>query len=171
MFLASAVGDQRLTDSIRGTSVAHNHSGFQRGLSSALLIVIMLPLVLSSMKARAAEQHQQMIATTNNFINNKEPVPFYEALTKALKKRKIKLEDICPPADGVARRILEEYGAVYVATKKVTPPPVCIFTHEEKVTRFQENAGFDADVIGYACIAMQIEALNQLKKEGKMEHT
>jgi len=93
-----------------------------------------------------------------------EPTPFYEALAKALKKRKLKLENVCPASDVVARRILKEYGAVYVATKKVAPPPVCIFTHEQQVTKFQEDAGVESELIGFDEIELQPEALKQLKK-------
>ncbi|HJP91508.1 MAG TPA: hypothetical protein VJ875_06105 [Pyrinomonadaceae bacterium] len=93
-----------------------------------------------------------------------EPTPFYEALTKALKKRKIKLDMICPPTDPVARRILEEYGAIYLADKKVSPPPVCIFTNEDQVTRFQEAAGVASELIGFDEIELQPEALKKLKK-------
>jgi hypothetical protein len=96
--------------------------------------------------------------------NLKEPTPFYEALAKALKKRKIKLDNICPPSDPVSRRILEEYGAIFVADKKVTPPPVCIFTNEEQVTKFQDEAGFEAEVIGYDEVELQPEALRKLNK-------
>lgn len=113
-------------------------------------------------------QIQQLMSTaTNSFSEKSQPIPFYEALAKALKKRKIKLEEICPPSDSVARRILEEYGALYVATKKVTPPPVCIFTNEEQVTRFQERAGFDSELIGFDEIELQPEALKQLRKARK----
>ena len=94
----------------------------------------------------------------------KEPTPFYEALAKALKKRKRKLETLCPPSDPVARRILEDYGAIFVADKKVTPPPVCIFTNEDQVTKFQDDAGFDAEVIGYDEVELQPAALKQLNK-------
>ncbi len=59
---------------------------------------------------------------------NQVPAPFYEALRKALKKRKLTVENVCPTTDAVARRILEEYGAMFLAVKKVTPPPVCVFT-------------------------------------------
>src|SRR2546430_12696096 len=38
------------------------------------------------------------------------PASFYEALHKALKKRKTNVEHICPLSDSVARRILEDYG-------------------------------------------------------------
>jgi len=105
-----------------------------------------------------------MTVTTRVEKNNSKSLPFYDALAHALKKRKIKLQSICPPDDPVARRILEEYGAVYVATKKVLPPPVCIFTNEDQVTRFQEEAGFDEEQIGFDVIELQPEALKQLRK-------
>jgi hypothetical protein len=108
---------------------------------------------------------QPMTSNSLRDSNNlKEPTPFYEALAKALKKRKIKLDNICPPSDPVSRRILEEYGAIFVADKKVTPPPVCIFTNEEQVTKFQDEAGFEAGVIGYDEVELQPEALRKLNK-------
>jgi len=107
---------------------------------------------------------QQMTVTTRVEKNNSKSLPFYDALAHALKKRKIKLDSICPPSDPVARRILEEYGAVFVATKKVLPPPVCIFTTEDQVTRFQDEAGFDEEQIGFDVIELQPEALKQLRK-------
>ena len=94
----------------------------------------------------------------------KEPTPFYEALAKALKKRKTKIDSICPPSDPVARRILEEYGAIFVADKKVIPPPVCMFSNEEQVTKFQDEAGFEAEVIGFDEVELQPEALKKLNK-------
>ncbi|HEY6660527.1 MAG TPA: hypothetical protein VI031_05285 [Pyrinomonadaceae bacterium] len=94
----------------------------------------------------------------------KEPTPFYEALAKALKKRKTKIDSICPPSDPVARRILEEYGAIFVADKKVIPPPVCMFSNEEQVTKFQDDAGFEAEVIGFDEVQLQPEALKKLTK-------
>jgi hypothetical protein len=111
---------------------------------------------------------QPMTSNSLRDSNNlKEPTPFYEALAKALKKRKIKLDNICPPSDPVSRRILEEYGAIFVADKKVTPPPVCIFTNEEQVTKFQDEAGFEAEVIGYDEVELQPEALKKLNKAQK----
>src|SRR6266446_3875086 len=53
------------------------------------------------------------------------PAPFYDVLRKTLQKRKTKLEIMCPSGDPVARRVLEDYGAIFVAGRKVTPPPVC----------------------------------------------
>ena len=92
------------------------------------------------------------------------PTPFYEALRKALKKRKTTVEKICPVSDPVARRILEDYGAIFLAVKKVTPPPACVFTTEEQVTSFQNGAGFVAETIADSDIELQEEAMKALRK-------
>jgi D-alanyl-D-alanine carboxypeptidase len=108
---------------------------------------------------------QQMpVNTIRELTESSEPVPFYEALRKALKKRKTNLELICPPTNPVSRRILEEYGALYVADKKVKPPPVCVFTNEEQVTKFQEDAGYEAERIGFDEVELQPQALKHLRK-------
>lgn len=90
--------------------------------------------------------------------------PFYEELRKALKKRKTNIESICPMSDPVARRILEEYGAIFLAVKKVMPPPVCVFSSAEQVARFQESAGFTAEAIADSEIELQPQAMKALLK-------
>jgi hypothetical protein len=106
-----------------------------------------------------------MVSTaTEKEKKNSMPAPFYEALRKALKKRKLTVESICPIGDVVARRILEEYGAMFLAVKKVTPPPACVFTTEEEVTRFQDAVGFTTETIADAEIDLQSEAMKALLK-------
>ena len=90
--------------------------------------------------------------------------PFYEVLAKALKKRKTSLETICPPGDAVARRVLEEYGAMFVAGNKVMPPPVCVFTSEEQVKNFQTTTGYQTEFIGDDNIELQPAAMKALLK-------
>lgn len=90
--------------------------------------------------------------------------PFYDVLRKTLKKRKTKIETICPGSDAVARRVLEDYGAIFIASKKVMAPPVCVFTSEEQVTKFQDAAGFATETIGFDEIELQAEAMKQLLK-------
>src|SRR5215213_4903100 len=138
-----------------------------RGIKVISLFLILIGQTVGGASTPALENMstQQMPANTIRELKEfTEPVPFYEALTKALKKRKKKIDHICPPADAVARRILEEYGAIYVADKKVTPPPVCMFTNEEQVTKFQDDAGFEAEVFGYDEVVLQPAALKQLLK-------
>ena len=97
-------------------------------------------------------------------MNTPAPAPFYDVLRKTLQKRKTKLEAICPSSDPVARRVLEDYGAVFVASKKVVPPPVCVFTSEAQVTQFQRNTGFASEMIGDDQIELQTEAMKALLK-------
>jgi hypothetical protein len=92
------------------------------------------------------------------------PAPFYEVLRKALKQRKTTLEKICPPADAVARRVLDDYGAMFVANKKVLPPPVCIFTSDAEVAAFQERAGYTSELFGFDEVELQPEAMKELLK-------
>jgi hypothetical protein len=130
-----------------------------------LILFVLCPTIASGVVP--LQENMSTRAMTLNSISHskeKEPTPFYEALAKALKKRKIKIDNICPPSDPVARRILEEYGAIYLADKKVTPPPVCVFTNEEQVTRFQDAAGSDVELFGFDEIELQPEALRKLKK-------
>jgi len=102
-----------------------------------------------------------------------QPAAFYEVLAKALKKRKTKLEKICPSGDIVSRRVLEDYGAMFVATSKVKPPPVCVFTSEEQVTKFQEEAKYITEMVGYDDVELQpaamkalLKAVNEAREEG-----
>lgn len=88
---------------------------------------------------------------------------FYEVLRKSLKKRKTTIENICPSSDPVSRRVLEDYGAIFVA-EKVMPPPVCVFTSEAEVAAFQERAGYQAEMFGFDEIELQPEAMKQLLK-------
>ncbi len=96
--------------------------------------------------------------------NGEPPAQFYEVLRKSLKKRKTTIESVCPPADSVARRVLEDYGAIFIAHKKVTPPPVCVFTSDEQVLQFQERAGYITETIGYDDVELQPEAMKKLLK-------
>jgi len=89
---------------------------------------------------------------------------FYDVLHKSLKKRKVTLESICPPSDPVSRRVLEEYGAIFLATKKVLPPPVCVFTSDAEVSAFQEKAGYASETIGFDEVELQPEAMKELMK-------
>jgi hypothetical protein len=116
--------------------------------------------IMRPMTAKNSESMTKL--TTDN--NTKPPAPFYEILGKSLKKRKIKIETLCPISDSVARRILEDYGAMFIASKKVMPPPVCIFRSEQEVTQFQERAGYATETIGFDDVELQPEAMKALVK-------
>lgn len=89
---------------------------------------------------------------------DKAPSPFYAALETA----GINLQDGCALDDPVARRVLEDYGAMFVATDQVMPPPVCMFDDEAGVSKFQNDAKFKAAVIGGTKIELQPVAMEAL---------
>jgi hypothetical protein len=109
------------------------------------------------------EKNYGVMTKVTDDKNGEPPASFYEVLRKALKKRKTSIESICPAADPVARRVLEDYGAIFLA-KKVMPPPVCIFTSDEQVEQFQEKAGYASEMIGFDQVELQPEAMKQLLK-------
>ncbi|MGH9932047.1 MAG: hypothetical protein ACREA9_22835, partial [Pyrinomonadaceae bacterium] len=113
--------------------------------------------------ATIGKNSEAMTKLTND-NNGERSAPFYEELHKALKKRKTRLENVCPPSDAVARRVLEDYGAIFLANKKVMPPSVCIFTSDEAVAEFQERAGYTSELIGYDEVELQPEAMKKLLK-------
>src|SRR5260370_12699660 len=85
--------------------------------------------------------------------------PFYSALERALKLRGKAIEDICPPDDLIARRVLHDYGAIFVAHEAVVPPPMCVFRDEDAVTHFQKAAGRATATIGDVLIELQPAAM------------
>jgi hypothetical protein len=93
---------------------------------------------------------------------NSAPIPFYTALKKALKARDTKLETVCDTNDPVARRVLEDYGAVFLVAPDVTPPPVCVFASEDEVEQFQEDADFTTAIIGGDRVELQPAAMSAL---------
>jgi hypothetical protein len=121
-------------------------------------------------------------ATANNGNSNNQmsedkrtesaPVGFYKALSRALKERGLRLEEVCDRMDPVGRRILEDYGAVFVADLSILPPPVCIFKSEAEVVRFQTEAKFKSAIIGGARIELQpaaMDALQAAREEARRE--
>jgi hypothetical protein len=87
---------------------------------------------------------------------------FDEALLTAMARRGAQRGAVCDGRDPVARRILHEYGAVFVAHGSVTPPPVCIFAGAEEVETFQQAARVSAEVFGGVPIELQPAAMTAL---------
>ena len=67
--------------------------------------------------------------------------PYYRALTAKLAARGTSLTDLCPDGDVVARRVLHDYGAMFVGADNILPPPVCVCTSEEQVDQFPAAVG------------------------------
>jgi hypothetical protein len=87
--------------------------------------------------------------------------PFHAALARSLARRGLSFEGFCPAGDTLTRRVLEEYGAMFVA-EGVRLPPACVFENEEAVERFQREAGWRAEVLDGSTIELQPAAMAAL---------
>lgn len=90
-----------------------------------------------------------------------EASPFHAALGRALARRGLSLEKFCPAGDTLTRRVLEEYGALFVA-EGVALPDTCVFESEEAVGRFQREAGWRAEEFDGTPIELQPAAMDAL---------
>ena len=93
--------------------------------------------------------------------------PFHAALGRALARRGLSLEQFCPAGDMLTRRVLEEYGAMFVA-EGVALPEACVLESEEAVERFQREAGWRAEELDGAVVELQppaMEALMEAREE------
>lgn len=87
---------------------------------------------------------------------------FYDALGRALARRGRTPDGLCDLGDPAARRLLSEYGSIFVAAESVRVPPRCVFEDEAAVARFQREAEPRAGVIGGCKIELQPAALDAL---------
>jgi len=88
--------------------------------------------------------------------------PFYVALERALDHRGMKLEELCDVEDAVERRLLAEYGAMFLADVCVRVPPHCVFRSAEECERFQAEVEPRTAFIGDAQVELQTAALDAL---------
>jgi hypothetical protein len=108
----------------------------------------------------------------SNKDKNAPPPSFYQALDTALELRGTTQSAVCDTTDAVSRRVLEDYGAMFLATESVQPPPVCVFKNESDVASFQNKAGFESASIGGSTIELQPAAMKALltaRKEAQKE--
>jgi len=87
--------------------------------------------------------------------------PFEVALAGALERRGMSFDYFCAADDAVARRVLAEYGAMFVA-EGVRLPRVCVFEGEEEVESFQREAGWRGEELGGARVELQPAAMEAL---------
>lgn len=88
--------------------------------------------------------------------------PFYAALTGALARRGMRAEELCDACDAVERRLLAEYGAMFMADVSVRVPPRCVFRSVEECEQFQAEVEPRAALIADAQIELQPAALDAL---------
>lgn len=69
-----------------------------------------------------------------------------------------------PPTDDVGRKLLKEYGAVFIARGGASPPTTVIFRDEAAVSSFQNSLTKSSKTIGGVSIELQSAAMDALEK-------
>lgn len=86
---------------------------------------------------------------------------FYSVLEASLSKHNLSKSSICDESNAVQKRVLQEYGALFLTTA-ATPPPTCMFKDENQVRDFQNKAGIASQNIGGVNIELQPSAMKAL---------
>ncbi len=92
-----------------------------------------------------------------------EPRPYLEALAEALAKRRMKLETVSPSKDTLARRVLADYGAMFMAAADVGVPSACVFRDEKEVEAYQKRLSAKSETIGGITVKLQAPAMDALQ--------
>lgn len=106
--------------------------------------------------------NENMTKPTENKSVEVDRSNFHSVLEYSLSKRNLKKSDICDESNPVQKRILNEYGAVFLTN--ATPPTACMFTTNDQVINFQNKVSAAKETMGGALIELQSEAMNALLK-------
>jgi hypothetical protein len=72
-------------------------------------------------------------------------------------------QGICPTeTSAAAKKILSEYGAIFVASEKVVPPPTCRFQNDTEVAAFQSKIATGYVILNGVQIQLQKPAADSL---------
>jgi hypothetical protein len=154
---------------------AANKKGDVRAPLLLKLICATLVLGAPTTLALAAEGEGRKTsepAAERETTNSMKVARFDEALLTALARRGAPAAGVmCDGRDPVARRILNEYGAVFLAEGSVLPPPVCIFAGAEEVETFQAAARVSAREFGGVPVELQPAAMGALVAAREEAHS
>lgn len=89
-------------------------------------------------------------------------IKFYDALKTILENRGCAVEDLVNLQNTIARRILEDYGAIFLIAKSVVPPPTWMFADAQAVESFQAQMQIASADFRGVTIELQAAALKAL---------
>ncbi len=96
-----------------------------------------------------------------NETSTKKAEGFRGNLSRNLSRSGLNVSDIVNESSVVEKRILDEYGAVFLT--KATPPTKVMFTSDAEVNAFQAKAGNASANIGGTTVELQSDAMKALQ--------
>ena len=117
----------------------------------AVLLIFTLNAACPNSKSNNANNAANPMNSANNEIKNG---VYQTKLPKGFEQ----------PTEDVGRRLLKEYGAVFVASGGAVAPKTVIFKNEQEVSAFQTSIEKSAGQIGAHNLELQTAAMNALKE-------
>ena len=71
-------------------------------------------------------------------------------------------KDFQIPSDGIAKKLLKEYGAVFVSRDGTVPPKTVVFQDQKEVSAFQKKVRSQTEMIGGMPMTLQSAAMRAL---------
>ena len=129
-----------------------------RQQTSLLFIVALAANIFLTLNSDA----QQLVsADMNSFLEAR--LASLKTATKPESNSSVKFEQICPVAtNAMAKRVFDEYGAVFVVKEPSKFPDRCVFNDTADVERFQRSIKTKSAVIGGVVIELQEAAMDSL---------
>jgi len=129
-----------------------------RQQTSLLFIVALAANIFLTLNSDA----QQLVsADMNSFLEAR--LASLKTATKPESNSSVKFEQICPVAtNAMAKRVFDEYGAVFVVKEPSKFPDRCVFNDTADVERFQRSIKIKSAVIGGVVIELQEAAMDSL---------
>ena len=87
---------------------------------------------------------------------------YLDSLNAALSGRGISASSFCNTSDATERRILMEYGAVFLASRSVSIPLKFMFDNEAKTSEFQASVKQSKEIVSGTAVELQEAAMKAL---------
>jgi len=118
-----------------------------------LILIFIIFSVLFLMGCGGPGTNANANNVNNGTISNSNGMSFKKSLPKGFNE----------PTDDVGRRLLKEYGAVFVAGGGTVAPKTVVFKDEKEVAAFQAGVQISKEHIGDFDLELQAPAMNALK--------
>jgi D-alanyl-D-alanine carboxypeptidase len=133
-----------------------------RSTVAAFSLLSMAITFLGCPAAKSDNAKWKTVSSSQNSITSSEPAP--EKINMTGKFTANLPEVFQQPSDDVGRKLLKEYGAVFVTKGGAVAPKAVVFKNESEVSAFQSAAGSARETISGVTIELQPVAMKALKE-------
>ena len=129
-------------------------------------LLVAIAFLAIAIFCESLDAQQLVSADMNAFVEAR--LASLRSETKPDSEAAIKFEQICPvSSNAMAKRVFDEYGAVFAVKETAKFPDRCIFNDTADVDRFQRSVRTKSALIGGVAVELQEAAMNSLSEVAK----